>query len=239
MKMNPLPVGDLDQLRQLDSSSVANAIETFEVRLRNRGFADSRIRCAFEDFAPMVGYAATARVRTSEPPMHGLSYYYRLDWLDHALSIPAPRVLVIGDLDTHPGLGSFIGDIHANILAALGCIGVVTNGSVRGIPSARALHFQMFAHNWTVSHAFAHIFDFGKHVEVANMEVQPGDLIHGDRHVVQTVPLEIARKIPAVAREMIEEEQQIIRLCQSPDFTLEQLRIDVGALRERRKRFDR
>ena len=33
----------LEQLRQLDSCSVANAIETFGVRLRNAGFADSSV----------------------------------------------------------------------------------------------------------------------------------------------------------------------------------------------------
>jgi 4-hydroxy-4-methyl-2-oxoglutarate aldolase len=217
----------------------ANAIETFDVRLRNKGFSDSKIRCIFEDFPPMVGYAVTVRVRTSEPPMEGHSYYYRVDWLDQVLSIPAPRVLVLQDLDTNPGLGSFIGDVHMNILAALGCVGVVTNGAVRDLPAARAINFQMFAHNSSVSHAFAHIFDFAKAVEVGHMEVQPGDLVHGDRHGVQTIPLEMAHKIPAVAKEMIDQEEEIIRFCQSPGFTLETLRAQVKALGEKRKEFNR
>src|SRR6202035_2622501 len=109
----------LEELRQLDSCSVANAIEKFGVRLRNSGFTDSTVRCVFEDFPPLVGYAATVRVRTSDPPMEGESYYYRLDWLDHLSSVPPPRVLVVEDLDNHPGLGSFVGDVHANILRVL------------------------------------------------------------------------------------------------------------------------
>jgi 4-hydroxy-4-methyl-2-oxoglutarate aldolase len=237
--MKRLPPELLEQLRQLDSCSVANAIETFDVRLRNQGFADSRIRCIFEDFPPMVGYAVTVRVRTSEPSMEGHSYYYRVDWLDQVSNVPAPRVLVLQDLDSNPGLGSFIGDVHMNILAALGCIGVVTNGAVRDLPAARAINFQLFAHNSSVSHAFAHIFDFGKAVEVAHMEVHPGDLIHGDRHGVQTIPFEIAHKIPAVAKENIAQEEEIIRFCQSPGFTLETLRAQVKALGEKRKEFNR
>ena len=130
MNLNQLEPAQLEKLRRLDSCSVANAIETFDVRLRNAGFTDSRVRCIFEDLPAIVGYAATARVRTSDPPMEGHSYYYRLDWLDHVLSIPPPRVLVLEDLDPHPGLGAFIGDVHANILAALGCVAVVTNGAV-------------------------------------------------------------------------------------------------------------
>jgi len=225
----------LEELRQLDSCSVANSIETFGVRLRNAGFADSSVKCIFEDFPPLVGYAATIRVRTSEPPMEGDSYYYRLDWLEHVLSIPLPRVLVVEDLDSHPGLGSFVGDVHANILRALGCIGMVTNGAVRNVEAARDLNFQMFAGNLSLSHAFAHVFDFGGLVQVGNMQVRPGDLLHGDQHGIQTVPMEIAQKVPAVAQRMKAEEQQIIELCQSGAFTLEKLRSDLAALKIKRR----
>jgi len=235
MISNHLEPAVLEELRQLDSCSVANAIETFGVRLRNAGFADSSVHCIFEDFPPLVGYAATIRVRTSDPPMEGDSYYYRLDWLEHLLSVPAPRVLVVQDMDHRPGLGSFIGDVHANILRALGCEGVVTNGAVRNVEAARALKLQMFAGNLSVSHAFAHLFDFGGVVEVGQMQVRPGDLMHGDRHGVQTVPMEIAQKVPPVVRRMKGEEQEIIELCQSGAFTLEKLRLAVDALRIKRK----
>lgn len=235
MTSNHIDPATLEELRQLDTCSVANAIEKFAVRLRNSGFADSTVRCVFEDFPPVVGYAATLRVRTSDPPMDGDSYYYRLDWLDHLLSVPAPRVLVIQDLDRQPGLGAFIGEVHANILKAMGCAAVVTNGAVRDLEGVRALEFQMFAGNLSVSHAFAHLFDFGGPVEVGHLHVEPGDLLHGDRHGVQTVPLEIAQKVPAVARRMNGEERGIIEFCQSSAFTLEKLRSDVEALRIKRK----
>ena len=113
---------------------------------------------------------------------------------------------------------------------------MVTNGAVRNIDAARALQFQMFAGNVSVSHAFAHVFDFGKPVEVGHMQVRPGDLLHGDHHGVQTVPLEIAAEIPSVARKMIEEERKIIELCQSEGFTLKTLRSEVIALSEKRKK---
>jgi 4-hydroxy-4-methyl-2-oxoglutarate aldolase len=235
MPSNPLDPASLEQLRQLDSCSVANAIETFGVRLRNTGFADSSVRCLFEDLPPMVGYAATMRIRTSDPPMEGDSYYYRVDYLEHILSVPAPRVFVMQDMDRQPGLGSFIGDVHASILRALGCVGAVTNGAVRNVEAVRALKFQMFAGNLSVSHAYAHVFDFGGPVQVGHMQVRPGDLLHGDHHGVQTVPIEIAPKIPAVAQKMLAEEREIIEFCQSGSFTLDKLRSEVAALQARRK----
>jgi regulator of RNase E activity RraA len=224
MKADPLPGALLDELRRLDSCTVANAIETFDVRLRNAGFAGSGIRCIFDDFPPLVGYAATARIRTSEPPMEGHSYHARTDWWDHILSIPAPRIVVVQDIDKLPGLGSFLGEVHANIFLALGCAGLVTNGAVRDLPGVRAAKFQVFAGCVSVSHAFAHVFDFAGVVDIGRMKVRPGDLIHGDRHGVQTVPLEIAAKIPSAAQQLLENEQRLIAACRSAGITPEKLR---------------
>jgi regulator of RNase E activity RraA len=67
------------------------------------------------------------------------------------------------------------------------------------------------------------------------MEVRPGDLLHGDRHGVQTVPLEISGKIPRVAHRMIEQEQELIRLSHSEGFSLEGLNAAVAELRAKRK----
>ena len=214
----------LEALRRLGTCAVSNAIEAFEVRLRNSGFADASIRCIFEDFPPIVGYAATARVRTSVPPMQGHNYIDRTDWWNAILEIPAPRVVVVEDVEKHPGIGSFVGEVHANILSALGCVGVVTNGAVRGLPHVRSTGFQFFAGNVAVSHAYAHIFQFGTPVEIGGLKIEPGDLLHGDRHGILKVPFEIASNIPAMAREIQEKEERVIAMCRSADFSLDKLR---------------
>lgn len=217
----------LEQYRRLTTCIVASAIETFHVRLPNTGFADSSIRCIFEGQPSMIGYAATARMRSSNPRMEAsktYDYYDRTDWWNDILSIPAPRVVVIEDVDDPPGLGAFVGEVHANILLALGCVGIVTNGAVRDVPDIRPTEFQMFAGNVAVSHAYAHVFDFGVKVEVGGLQIRPGDLLHGDCHGVQTVPLEIADKIPGAAREIRQRRHQLIGLRRSADFSLERLR---------------
>ena len=153
-----------------------------------------------------MGYAATARIRSADPPMekHGYFYYDREDWWNHILTIPAPRIVVIEDLDERPGLGAFVGAVHAQILHALGCVALVTNGSVRDIQEIRPTGFQLFASNVAVSHAYAHVFDFGGKVRVDGLDIASGDLIQGDLHGVQTIPLEIADKVPAAAREIVQ-----------------------------------
>lgn len=230
MMQRRLSPASLEQMRRLSTCVVASAVETFQVRLPNTGFAHSDIRCIFEDRLPTVGYAATARIRSVSPPMEGHGFYYeRTDWWNHILSIPAPRVVVIKDVDQPPGLGAFIGEVNANILLALGCVGLVTNGSVRDLEQVQLTDLQMFAGSVSVSHAFAHVFDFGCPVEVGGLTIRPGDLIHGDRHGIQTIPAEIAEQVPAAAHQILHRRQHLIGLCRTEHFSLERLREAIQA----------
>jgi regulator of RNase E activity RraA len=213
----------LDALRSIDTCVVSNAIETFQLRLRNTGFADARIRCIFEDFPPLVGYAATARLRTGAPPMSGSTYRDQADWWNSILDVPAPRIVVLEDMDKPPGVGAFLGDMHAAILRALGCVGFVTDGAVRELPRVREAGLQLFAGNVAVSHAYAHIFDLGSVVKIGGLEVKQGDLLHGDRHGILTIPIQIAAEIPGVAGRLQAEEQRIIDFCRSREFSVEKL----------------
>jgi 4-hydroxy-4-methyl-2-oxoglutarate aldolase len=225
IKAKPLSAAQLEELRQLSTCVTASAIETFGVRLHNTGFADSRIGCIFKELPAVVGYAATARIRSADPPMekHGYFYYDRADWWNQILTVPEPRVVVIEDLDERPGLGAFVGSVHAQILQAMGCVALVTNGAVRDLPEIRPSGFQMFASHVAVSHAYAHVFDFGGKVRVGGLEVSPGDLVQGDLHGVQTIPLEIADQVPGAAREIQKRRRRLMDLCRSKDFTVERL----------------
>src|SRR5215471_9618847 len=168
--MNPrLTFEQLEALRRLDACTLANAIETFRERLRNEGFVDNSIRCLFPRLQPMLGYAATIKIRGSAPPTADGKYPERTDWWDYILSQPAPRVVAVQDVSTRPGLGSLVGAVHMNILRALHCTGVVTNGSVRDIPAAESAGFHYFAGSVTVSHAYIHIVEVGKPVELGGL----------------------------------------------------------------------
>lgn len=218
----------LEAIRRLDACNLSNAIETFGVRLRNEGFADSTVRCMFPDLPPVVGYAATGRIRSSEPPMTGGTFFDRTDWWNYLESIPAPRIVVIEDIDTRPGVGALIGEVHTHILRALRCTALVTNGGVRDLNAVRRMGFQFFAGNVAVSHAYVHIVDFSSPVKVGGLPVKSGDLLHGDLHGVQSIPKHVAGRIPAEAQRLLREDQRIIDLCNAPDFNLTKLREAVG-----------
>jgi len=221
---------ELEALQALETCAVEDAIETFDLRARNTGFASSEVRCLFEEFPPIVGYAATARMRAGERPMSGRSYSDRTDWWNSVLSIPEPRIVVMEDLDDPPGVGALLGDVHAAMLRALGCIGFITNGAVREVSAIRKLGFQVFARNRAMSHAYARIIDFGSPVMVGGMEVRPGDLLHGDAHGVVSVPRQIVAQIPRVAAQLAQRDRRVLSVCQSPDFSVEKLRATLKDL---------
>ena len=224
----PLTPEQLEALQRLDACTLANAIETFHERLRNEGFVDNTVRCLLPGLPPMLGYAATIKIRGSAPPTAAREYPDRTDWWDYIISLPKPRVVVAQDVATRPGLGSLVGAVHMNILRALHCVGVVTNGSVRNIPASQSAGFHLFAGSVSVSHAYVHIVEIGKPVEIGGLQIQSGDLLHGDLHGVQSVPLDIAARVPPVAAQITAREQALIALCRSPEFSLEKLRAAVA-----------
>lgn len=116
-----------------------------------------------------------------------------------------------------------VGELHAVIGRALNCIGYVTNGSVRDLPGVEAAGFHLFAGSVTVSHMYAHVSEYGHPVEIGGLEIRPGDLVHGDRHGVQTIPFSIASDIPAMAAEILREERELKKFCRSSQFSLQGL----------------
>jgi regulator of RNase E activity RraA len=218
----------LESLRRIDACTLANAIETFHERLRNEGFVNHSIGCLFPKLPPVIGYAATVKIRGSAPPTASDLYAERTDWWDYLLSLPTPRILVVEDAATRTGICSLLDAVHVNILRVLGCVGAVTNGSVRDIPAIEQLGFQVFAGGICVSHAYVHVVEFGMPVEIGDLKIQSGDLLHGDRHGVQSVPIDIAAKIPPVAAVISAREKALIDLCRSGDVTIEKLRAAAG-----------
>ena len=213
----------IEALKKITSPSVANAIETFKVRPRNQGQMSSEIRALFPEMGPMVGYAVTAVIRAEPEPLEGhrASTY---GWWDYVLSIPAPRVVVVHDLDEPRGQGAQWGEVQANIHKALGCVGVVTDGSVRDLDEVRALGFQFAAAHVSVSHAYVHMVDFGLPVKLGGLWVKPGDLIHADQHGVVTIPPDIADRIPDAIAKVEADERKIIDVCKSKDFSAQKLK---------------
>ncbi len=211
---------DLEALKKISTPTVANAVETFNLRPRNQGHMSPGVRCLFPELGVMVGYAVTIRFAAGQPPAREGSRYESWKYI---LDTPGPRVVVLQDMDPTPGQGAFFGEVMSTIHQRLGCVGAVTNGHMRDLDEARGLGFHFFAGGVCVSHAYVHVIDFGLPVTVGGLTVRTGDLIHADQHGVMVVPRECARAIPAAAAELMERERRILDHCKAGDFSLEEL----------------
>lgn len=223
------PVDDdlVEALKRYDSPTLANAIETFDVRPRDEGFAGMELRCMFPELGVMVGYAATATIRARGSGQ--FADHSPALW-DLVRSLPAPRVVVIQDLDEPPGRGAFWGEVQSTIYKALGCAGTVTDGCVRDLREVREMGFHFFARGVGVSHAYVHLESVGEPVQVGGLNVRPGDILHADQHGVLLVPLEIAADLPAAADRIVDREQAFIRWVRSPEFDPDRL-VEMRAIR--------
>lgn len=208
-----LDAGVLEALRRYDTPTMANAIETFDIRPRDEGFASIEVRCMFPELGPMVGYAATATIRARGRGPDDQSPLWA-----HVQTVPGPRVVVVQDLDEPAAHGSLWGEVNANVFTALGCVGAITDGSVRDLKEVRELGFHFFARGAGVSHAYVRVESAGEPVTIGGLRVAPGDLIHADQHGVLLIPAEIAAELPAAADRIVEREQTFIRWLRSPDF---------------------
>jgi regulator of RNase E activity RraA len=197
-------------LQSIDTPTVCNIVEMVAPERRGHGYTVRHLFCPFPDLPPIVGFAKTVTAKAKDKVALGDYMGKRLDYLDYIASEPRPSIAVIEDTDDEVGYGAFWGEVQSNIHKALGCLGVITNGSIRDIPMI-APGFQMLAGSYAPSHAWTHVEDFNIPVTVHGMKVNSGDLIHADQHGAIVVPLNILDKLPAALDEINAKEAKIIK----------------------------
>lgn len=209
----------LAALRALDTPTVCNALEVLDEDWRTSGFTTEPLVCTRPEQVPIVGYARTATIRARTPASGSAAEgrdlriaYYR--YIEAQLR---PTIAVIQDLDPVPGFGAFWGEVQTTVHNALGCLGVITNGSVRDLDMA-APGFQMLAGSVGPSHAWVHLEAIETTVTVANMKVRSGDLIHADRHGAVVIPEQLAAKVPEMAGLLMRREAVLLGRARLPGF---------------------
>jgi regulator of RNase E activity RraA len=210
-------------LRSIDTPTVCNLIEIVKPESRGSGYTVTHLHCPFPNLPPMVGFAKTVTIR-SRNAVGGPSYMAkRMDYLDYVAAEPRPSVVMIEDKDEPAGYGAFWGEVQTNVHKALGCLGTVTNGSIRDIAQV-AEGFQMLAGSITPSHAFVHVVEFGVPVTIHGMEVASGDLIHADRHGAVVVPTDKIDAMKTALDGLMKQEARIITAARAPGATVETIK---------------
>jgi len=208
-------------LNQLDTPTICNALEVVIPERRTRGFNVRPFFCAHPELSSIVGYARTARIRSTHKPEKPSDYdgYYKYISENNNL----PTIVVIQDIDEIVGYGAFWGEVNTNIHYGLGCLGVITNGSIRDIPDSQE-NFQMLAGMVNPSHAWAHVIDWGNPVSIHGLDVEDGNLIHADMHGAVVIPSKSVEQVIYESKRIIKKEKILIQATQKKGFNMDKLR---------------
>ena len=214
---------DLDALKQIDTPTIANAIEAFDVRSNTEGFMGWDIRCLFPEMGVMVGYAVTATLDTVTPGrVHDKEV--RFQFFEAIQDSAKPVVLVLKDVGPRPFHGCHFGDGLTNTSMRLGAIGLVTDGGVRDVDTVREMGFHYFAPGMVAAHGNFGFNEAQVPVEVSGVVVNPGDLIHADANGVVTIPIDIASEVIEEAKRVHEREATGFAWVNSDEFSLDALK---------------
>lgn len=219
----PLDSTILDELATMDTPTVCNALELLVPERRGFGYTVKPLVCARPVLPPIVGYARTAVIRARDPQTGSLPEGKSVDgyYAYIAEGGPCPSIVVIQDLDE--AYGSWWGEVNSNVHKGLGCLGGITDGSIRDLPDL-AEGFQLLARAIGPSHAHVHVVDYGGSVTVAGMAVSHGDLIHADQHGAVVIPQSVAKDVKAAADLVAAREAVVIKATQEPGFDMGKLR---------------
>ncbi len=213
-------------LENIDTPTVCNALELIEPNRRNFGYTDLPMNCLYPSMKPIIGVAKTATCRSLRPSLlssemlksERVKYYTYIDAGD------LPKIVVMQDLDgDRKGHGPFWGEFNTRIHKALGCRGIVTDNTIRDVPSLPD-DIQILSMGLKPSHGNIHIVDYDIQVNVASMVVNPGDLVHLDLHGAVTFPISMAEEVIEKANEFMKSEEAVLEACRkTPNLELDQI----------------
>ncbi len=174
---------DLLQLKRWNTPTIYNGWEQITRRDHCRdAFNIEETRDFMPQMGPMIGYAVTLVIEPSNPAHRKDEPTAASDYRRYLASIPGPKIAVIQDLDKPRVIGSFWGEVNANMHRALGCVGTITDGAIRDLDEMTNAGIKAIARRLCVGHAAVHPVSFNCQVEVFGTKVSPGDLIHADKH---------------------------------------------------------
>ena len=229
--MQRAPQEVLDRLAEFDSATLYNAmVENMGgtqggKELEGKGgypecYTGPEVRCMLPELGRAVGYAITAELTPidRDPPAIPWSEYYEV--VDRT---PSPMIAVFKDVGSRPGRAASFGDNMAAVLKALGATGALVEGSARDLDGIKSIGLPVWATGAVPGHGVFSLIRVNSSVTVAELRVNPGDLLVCDNDGCTKIPAEhdpedILRK----ADEIREREQRIQADTREPGFTLAQ-----------------
>ena len=216
----------VEALTKIDTPTVSNAIEALGVRSRASGFCSRELRQLTPEFGVMCGYAVTCETVTMTPETHNrdenIANY--LELVQALIDTPKPAVVVFQETGGFPEFSAHVGEVMCTTFQRFGAVGVVSDSAVRDVAEVKALGLQLFAPGSVASHANCFIQRSQVPVTVCGVEIEPGDLLHGDLNGLLKIPEEGKERLPELVAGVREAEGKILDYLKGHDVTFKGLR---------------
>ncbi len=178
-----LPHSQLLQLKRWNTPTIYNGWEQITARdCAADAFNLEETRDFMPQMGPMVGYAVTVVIEPSNQSHRETNPDAWNEYRRYVASQPGPKIVCVQDLDKPRVIGSFWGEVNSNAHRALGCAGTIVDGAIRDVDEMANAGFKALARRLCVGHAHVHPVRWNCEVEVFGRKVNPGDLVHADKH---------------------------------------------------------
>jgi regulator of RNase E activity RraA len=195
--------GELLQLKRWNTPTIYNGWEQITKHdVTKDGISIEEARDFMPQMGPMVGYAVTVMIEPSNPRHKKTNPNAASEYRRYIASVPGPKIVVVQDLDKPRVIGSLWGEVNSNTHRALGCVGTITDGAIRDLDEMTNAGFKALARRLCVGHAHVVPVRWGEPVEVFGQRIQPGQLIHADKHGFLVIPPEDVAPLLDAARFM-------------------------------------
>ena len=217
----------LNQLRKYDTPTICNVVELYDLYPRTAGYMNATIQACYPKLPPMVGYASTATFRSAAPPRSGNAYSGLSEQVASFAELPGPAVVVFQDLD-NPVAAATFGEVMCTTYKTFGAVGLITSGAGRDLDQVEALNFPCFTGGTICAHGNCHIPTINVPIHVGGVMIHPGELLHGDRNGVTTIPHAIASEVGQACADLAAAEAVVLDYCKAG-------KVNAKEFEERRK----
>lgn len=205
----PLSPAQLKLLTEYDTPTICNVVELYDLRPRNTGYMDNRIRACFPEMPPIAGYASTATFRGAFPRSEVSSYSSLDEQIRLFEELPGPAIVVFQDLDD-PAAAATFGEVMCSTYQRFGAQGLITSGAARDLDQVRRIGFPAFSNGAICAHGYSSIVSLHVPVRVGGVAVHPGELLHADANGVTTIPHEVASEVAGAAADYVAAETVVL-----------------------------
>jgi regulator of RNase E activity RraA len=216
------------KLAEFDTPTVANGLEMLGVCDPTVGYTGPDVRALMPEMGVRLGIAATSRLDTTtagtdNPPSLMKEWLRLMVKTARVGSAVLPVFAVMESVGPRARYTVTIGDMMATQMTIAGCVGFVTNGSMRDIEGVRQVGLPCWAAGLSVMHGKLRWIDVGSPVLIDGMTVRSGDIIHADINGALVIPFAVADQVYDKAVVVREREAANFARWRVPGFTVDDL----------------